>query len=83
MNPMMKGSAAFLGLQCFSFAEFLDGDALRNVLLDRAARRPKSERSIEGKDSADQWRRQGWLRYAYVSMIAVRPLAADNCCVRA
>jgi hypothetical protein len=68
MNPMMKGSAAFLGLQCFSFAEFFDGDALRSVLLDRAAqnpaapelaskrraRRSKSDRSIEGKDSADK-----------------------------
>jgi DNA-directed RNA polymerase specialized sigma54-like protein len=68
MNPMMKGSAAFLGLQSFSFAEFLEGDALRNVLLERAAqnsaarelaskrkaRRLKQERPIERKDSADK-----------------------------
>jgi hypothetical protein len=39
MNPMMKGSAAFLGLQSFSIAEFLDGDALKSLLLQRAARR--------------------------------------------
>jgi len=32
MNPMMKGSAAFLGLQCLSLAEFFDSDALRSVL---------------------------------------------------
>jgi hypothetical protein len=44
MNPMMKGSAAFLGLQCFSLAEFFDSDALK-----RTARRP-----IERKDSADE-----------------------------
>jgi hypothetical protein len=68
MNPMMKGSAAFLGLQCFSLAEFFDSDALRSVLLDRAAqnaaapqlaskraaRRPKSDRAIERKGSADK-----------------------------
>jgi len=66
MNPMMKGSAAFLGLQFFSFAEFFDGDALKNLLQDgaalkaaapqmaskRTARRPKSKRSIEQKDPA-------------------------------
>lgn len=68
MNPMMKGSAAFLGLQFFSFAEFFDGDALRSVLLDRAAQnaaasqlaskrkagRLKPVRSIERKDSPDK-----------------------------
>jgi hypothetical protein len=67
MNPMMKGSAAFLGLKCFSFAEFLDGDALKNLLLQRAAqeaasqsaskrkaRRPKAGGRIERKDSADK-----------------------------
>ena len=37
MNPMMKGSAAFLGLQCLSLAEFFDGDVLKNLLLERAA----------------------------------------------
>jgi hypothetical protein len=37
MNPMMKGSAAFLGLQFFSLAEFFDSDALRSALLERAA----------------------------------------------
>jgi hypothetical protein len=58
MNPLMKGSAAFLGLQCFSLAEFFDSDALKGLLLQRAAqkaaaleapkrtaRRPKLERS--------------------------------------
>jgi hypothetical protein len=71
MNPMMKGSAAFLGLRVPAMAQFLDffdSDALRNVLLDRAAqnaavpqsaskraaRRPKSERAIERKGSADK-----------------------------
>lgn len=57
MNPLMKGSAAFLGLQCFSLAEFFDSDALKSLLLERAAqkaaaleapkrpaRRPKSPR---------------------------------------
>jgi hypothetical protein len=37
MNPMMKGSAAFLGLQCLSLAEFFDGDVLKSLLLERAA----------------------------------------------
>jgi hypothetical protein len=68
MNPMMKGSAAFLGLQFFSFAEFFDSDALQGLLQERAAqkaaapqltskrkaRRPKPEKSIERKDSADK-----------------------------
>jgi hypothetical protein len=36
MNPMMKGSAAFLGLHAFSLAEFFDNDALKNLLLERA-----------------------------------------------
>jgi hypothetical protein len=35
MNPLMKGSAAFLGLQTLSFAEFFDSEALRNVLADK------------------------------------------------
>jgi hypothetical protein len=67
MNPMMKGSAAFLGLQCFSLAEFFDSDALRGLLPERAAqkvaaphapkratRRPKSDRANERKDSTDK-----------------------------
>ena len=59
MNPMMKGSAAFLGLHCFSLAEFFDSDALRSVLLDRAAQNPAatqlpSKRRALGKDSADK-----------------------------
>ena len=58
MNPMMKGSAAFLGLQCFSLAEFFECDALKGLLQERAAqnpaalqapkrtaRRPKSDRA--------------------------------------
>jgi hypothetical protein len=50
------------------FADFFDSDALRSVLLERAAqnaaapqlaskraaRRPKSDRAIERKDSADK-----------------------------
>jgi hypothetical protein len=48
MNPMMKGSAAFLGLQFLSFAEFFDGDAPRSLLRERAA-----QNSLERKDSAD------------------------------
>jgi hypothetical protein len=68
MNPMMKGSAAFLGLQFLSFAEFLESDALRSLLADRAAlnavapqseskrklARAKPVRSVERKDSADK-----------------------------
>ena len=71
MNPMMKGSAAFLGLRVpamAQFSDFFDSDALRSVLLDRAAqnaavpqlaskraaRRPKSARAIERKGSADK-----------------------------
>jgi hypothetical protein len=49
MNPMMKGSAAFLGLRFLSFAEFVDCDAWRSLLLERAA-----QNSIERKDSADE-----------------------------
>jgi hypothetical protein len=54
MNPMMKGSAAFLGLQVpamANFADFFDREALRSV--QRKAARVKPEKSIEGKDSAD------------------------------
>ena len=39
MNPMMKGSAAFLGLQCLSLAEFFDSDVLKSLLLERAAQK--------------------------------------------
>ncbi len=39
MNPLMKGSAAFLGLQCFSLAEFFDSDAVNSFLLERAAQK--------------------------------------------
>jgi hypothetical protein len=39
MNPMMKGSAAFLGLQCLSLAEFFDSDVLKGLLLERAAQK--------------------------------------------
>jgi hypothetical protein len=71
MNPMMKGSAAFIGLRVPAmahFADFFDSDALRSVLdirsaqtaaapqsgPKRKARRPKSERSLERKGSADE-----------------------------
>jgi hypothetical protein len=36
MNPMMKGSAAFLGLRLLSFAEFFENHALKQALLERA-----------------------------------------------
>jgi hypothetical protein len=49
MNPLMKGSAAFLGLQFLSFAEFFDSDALRSLLRERAA-----QNSLERNDSADE-----------------------------
>jgi hypothetical protein len=67
MNPMMKGSAAFLGLKCYSLAEFFDNDILRSLLRDRAAqkaaalqdskrtaRRPKPNRAIEREDPSDK-----------------------------
>jgi len=71
MNPLMKGSAAFIGLRVpamAQFADFFDSDALRSVLSmrsaqqslapeaerQRKARRLKSEKSIERKDSADK-----------------------------
>jgi hypothetical protein len=70
MNPMMKGSAAFIGLRVPAmahFADFFDSDALRSVLGEtawhtaatqltskRKVRRLKPERSIERKDSADK-----------------------------
>lgn len=44
MNPLMKGSAAFLGLHNFSVAEFLDSKVLKDVLARR-----KSERAIGQK----------------------------------
>lgn len=58
MNPMMKGSAAFLGLQCFSLAEFFDNDALKSLLLERTAHRtleapkPTSRRPGSPRSSA-------------------------------
>lgn len=60
MNPMMKGSAAFLGLQSFSFAEFLDVDALRNVLLHSAAqeRASKESKSLPRSGNPAQGARQ-------------------------
>jgi hypothetical protein len=68
MNPMMKGSAAFLGLTFLRFAEFFDSDALKSLLAERAAlnsvapqseskrkvARAKPVKSIERKDSADK-----------------------------
>jgi hypothetical protein len=49
MNPMMKGSAAFLGLQAFSLAEFA---AVHPLVSEREARRLKPGRSIERKGPA-------------------------------
>jgi hypothetical protein len=49
MNPMMKGSAAFIGLRVpamAQFTDFFDSDALRSVLSIRSAQQslaPKSE----------------------------------------
>jgi hypothetical protein len=49
MNPMMKGSAAFIGLRVpamAQFADFFDSDALRSVLSIRSAQQslaPESE----------------------------------------
>ena len=62
MNPMMKGSAAFLGLQSLNLAEFFDSDALKSLLRERAAQKaaaveaPKraARRPTERKDSADE-----------------------------
>jgi hypothetical protein len=70
MNPMMKGSAAFLGLHVpamAQFADFFDRDALSLLSVrsarqtiapqserKRKARRLKPEGSIERKDSADK-----------------------------
>ena len=44
MNPLMKGSAAFLGLQCFSLAEFFDSDASKSLPLESVARKPVRRR---------------------------------------
>ncbi|HEY2529966.1 MAG TPA: hypothetical protein VGJ20_18850 [Xanthobacteraceae bacterium] len=67
MNPLMKGSAAFLGLHNFSFAEFFDSEVLREVLgrarhiaaasqleLKGKARQPKAGRAGERKGAADK-----------------------------
>ncbi|HTB89808.1 MAG TPA: hypothetical protein VK743_17715 [Steroidobacteraceae bacterium] len=70
MNPMMKGSAAFIGLRVPAMAhvaDFFDSEALKSVLGEttwhtaaaqltskRKARRLKPERSMERKDSADK-----------------------------
>jgi hypothetical protein len=48
MNPMMKGSAAFIGLRVpamAQFADFFDSDALRSVLSIRSAQ-PHPDYSI-------------------------------------
>ena len=55
MNPMMKGSAAFIGLRVpamAQFADFFDSDALKNVLSIRAAQQslaPESERQRKAR----------------------------------
>ena len=69
MNPVMKGSAAFLGLHTLSFAEFFESEALREVLarsrtmqiaaatqLDAKgeARQPTPKSAIERKGAADK-----------------------------
>ena len=49
MNPMMKGSAAFLGLRVPAmahFAAFFDGEALRSVLSIRSAQKAVAPQSI-------------------------------------
>jgi hypothetical protein len=50
MNPMMKGSAAFLGLQSLSFAEFFDSDVLKSLLQDRAALNRAPPQVIQASD---------------------------------
>jgi hypothetical protein len=66
MNPLMKGSAAFLGLHDFSFGEFIESEVLREVLArakhiaatqlepNDKAQQPKTERAIERKGAADK-----------------------------
>ena len=67
MNPLMKGSAAFLGLHTLSFAEFFESEALRDVLArtmqiaadtqmepDGNAPQRKLRRAIERKGAADK-----------------------------
>jgi cobalamin biosynthesis protein CbiG len=69
MNPLMKGSAAFLGLQTLSFAEFFESEALREVLARARtmqiaaatqlepkgeARQPTPKRAIDRKGAADK-----------------------------
>jgi hypothetical protein len=55
MNPMMKGSAAFIGLRVpamAQFADFFDSDALRSVLSIRSAQQslaPESERQRKAR----------------------------------
>ena len=55
INPMMKGSAAFIGLRVpamAQFADFFDSDALKNVLSIRAAQQslaPESERQRKAR----------------------------------
>ena len=55
MNPMMKGSAAFIGLRVpamANFADFFDSDALRSVLSIRSAQQslaPESERQRKAR----------------------------------
>jgi len=67
MYPLMKGSAAFLGLHTFSFAEFFESEALREVLARKMqiaaatqlepkgeARQRTPKRAIERKGAADK-----------------------------
>jgi hypothetical protein len=55
MNPLMKGSAAFIGLRVpamAQFADFFDSDALRSVLSIRSAQQslaPESERQRKAR----------------------------------
>jgi hypothetical protein len=55
MNPMMKGSAAFIGLRIPAmahFADFFDSEALRSVLNIRSAQTavtPRSEPKRKGR----------------------------------
>ena len=55
MNPLMKGSAAFIGLRVpamAQFADFFDSDALRSVLSMRSAQQslaPEAERQRKAR----------------------------------
>ena len=54
MNPLMKGSAAFLGLHALSFAEFFESEALREVLARARTMQIAAATQLEPKGEARQ-----------------------------